>query len=480
MVTVLLLALALAQGNGEDAYWRRDRIPTPEGIVLEVSGLVATPQGRVLAATRRGEVWWIDGVLEDRGQGARFTKFAEGLQEPLGLHLEDGWIWFVQRGELSRMRDVDGDDRVDEIETICDAWRVGGNYHEYNFGPTPGPDGGLWITTNRAFGDTPFGQHDWRGFALSIQRDGSMTPVASGLRSPAGVATAPWGDVFFTDNQGEWCGASKLSRITPGSFHGHPYGIESTRRPEYVWGFPGNPPEAVLMPRVPETVPSFALPAVWFPYDKTGRSPSGMAWDLTEGRFGPFPGQLFVGDQYGANINRVVLEEVRGHWQGAVIGFARKLDCGVVRVAFAPDGSLLVGETSRGWGSIGARTEGLERLVWTGALPFEMHTVSARADGFEILFTKPVLPESVDAATIELESYTYELHEAYGSDEMDRAAPPVTVATLSEDGLRLRLTVDGLREGYVHELRLPTLLSLDGRALLHDAAYYTLIALPGE
>jgi len=34
--------------------------------------------------------------------------------QALGLHLEDGWIWFVQRGELSRMRDTDGDDRADE------------------------------------------------------------------------------------------------------------------------------------------------------------------------------------------------------------------------------------------------------------------------------------------------------------------------------------------------------------------------------
>jgi glucose/arabinose dehydrogenase len=475
VVAHLLLAVLALQGDVEDACWRRDTIPTPDGVVLEVSGLAVTAQGRVLAATRRGEVWWIDGALAERGQGARFTKFAEGLQEPLGLHFEDGWIWFVQRGELSRMRDVDGDDRVDEIETICDAWRVGGNYHEYNFGPTPGPDGNLWITTNRAFGATPFGMHDWRGFALSIGRDGSMTPVASGLRSPAGVATAPWGDVFFTDNQGEWCGASKLAQITLGSFHGHPYGIESTRRPEYAWGFPGDPPEGVLMPRVSETIPSFALPAVWFPYDKTGRSPSGMAWDLTEGRFGPFAGQLFVGDQYGALVNRVVLERVGDVWQGAVIPFRRDLDCGVVRVAFAPDGSLLLGETSRGWGSTGARTEGLERLVWTGKTPFEMHTVSARRDGFEIVFTKPVDSAAVDAATITLESYTYELHEAYGSDEMDRAEPPITAATLSDDGLRMRLTVDGLREGYVHELHLPSLRSRDGETLLHAVAWYTLV-----
>ncbi|HVS19621.1 MAG TPA: hypothetical protein VMT18_13540 [Planctomycetota bacterium] len=478
MVVPLALALALLQDLGEDAYWRRDTIPTPEGVVLEVSGLAVTPEGRVLVATRRGEVWWVDGALEGRGENARFTKFVEGLQEPLGLHLEDGWIWFVQRGELSRMRDVDGDDRADEIVTVCDAWRVGGNYHEYNFGPTPGPDGGLWITTNRAFGATPFGLHDWRGFALSIQRDGTLTPIASGLRSPAGVATAPWGDVFYTDNQGEWCGASKLSQLTPGSFHGHPYGIESTRRPEYAWGFPGDPPEGVLMPEVPALVPSFTLPAVWFPYDETGRSPSGMAWDPSEGAFGPFAGQLFVGDQYGALVNRVVLEQVGDVWQGAVIGFRRHLDCGVVRVAFAPDGSLLLGETSRGWGSTGARTEGLERLVWTGVRPFEMHELHARPDGFEVTFTNPVDPSSVDTMTMRLESYTYELHEAYGSDEMNRAAPTVTAATLSDDGLSLALTVDGLREGYVHELALPGLRTADGTPLLHDVAYFTLRRIP--
>ena len=53
------------------------------------------------------------------------------------------------------------------------------------------------------------------------------------------------------------------------------------------------------------------------------------------------------------------------------------------------DGSLIVGETNRGWGSAGNKDEGIQRLEWTGKLPFEMKTVKATTDGFEIEFTKP-------------------------------------------------------------------------------------------
>ena len=113
-----------------------------------------------------------------------------------------------------------------------------------------------------------------------------MEPVCCGLRSPAGVQNSPWGDMFYTDNQGEWCGASKLSLLEPGSFQGHPHGIESCRDPRWPWDHPGEVPNRVLMPTVGESVPTFHMPAVWFPFDKMGRSPAGFVWDRTGGRFG--------------------------------------------------------------------------------------------------------------------------------------------------------------------------------------------------
>lgn len=484
LLAIALLAFAsLAQDDAprEEDFYRLVTLEEPEDLSLEVSGLAILADGTPLVATRRGQLFRLAGAYADDGAGVGYELFADGLQEPLGLLEHEGWIYLAQRGELSRLRDVDGDGRADELETVCDAWRVSGNYHEYNFGPRLGPDGCFWITTNKPFGGEPFGRVDWRGFALRITPEGEMLPTCSGLRSPAGVEASPWGAMFYTDNQGEWCGASKLSHLVPGSFHGHPWGRESCELPAWTYAVPPEPPDGVLMGEVAGSVPSFALPAVWFPYEKMGKSPAGMVWDTTGGAFGPFAGQLFVADQHHASILRVSLEEVGGHWQGACYPFREGLQCGALRLAWGADDSLFVGETNRGWGSRGRRTQGLERLLWTGEEPFELLAMTATPRGFRLELTAPADPETAaDPASYSMESYTYLLHSSYGSDEVEKRQLEVTAVQLGEGGRVVELEVDGLRTPFVHELQAPGLRAADGQPLLHDAAYYTLIRRPTE
>ena len=480
IATLLLGASGVSTGDEptERDYYAIETWQTPPGVELEVGGIAFLEDGRPIVCTRRGYVYVVNGT-GGLAKDVQYAEWAQGLHEPLGLLVRDGWVYCVQRGELSRMRDVDGDDRMDELETLSDGWTISGNYHEYNFGPRMGPDGRLWITTNKPFGGEPFGRADWRGYTLAFDREtGEMTPIACGLRSPAGVESAPWGDVFYTDNQGEWCGASKLSHIEPGDFHGHPWGTFSTLKDEWPYEPVQDVPGEVLMPEMPERIESFKLPAVWFPYDKAGKSPAGMVWDQSEGAFGPFAGQLFVGDQHHAWVMRVSLEEVDGHWQGAVYRFRDELLSGITRVTQAADGSLLVGMTNRGWGSRGRGGFGLQRVSWLGGMPFEIHTMSARPDGFELTFTEPVDAATLTADSFRMESYTYRLHAAYGSAEMDRAVPTITGVAVADDGRSARLTVDGLRAGYVHELHAEGVRASDGRALLHPEAYYTLINVP--
>ena len=304
--------------------------------------------------------------------------------------------------------------------------------------------------------------------------------VASGLRSPAGVEdSAERATLFFTDNQGEWCGASKLSHLEYGDYHGHPWGIDSSDLPEWEFPHPGENPDGILMPEAAKVVPRFKMPAVWFPRDKMGRSPAGMVWDRSHGKFGPFAGQCFVADQYSSEVMRVFLEVVNGHWQGVGFPFRRNLDCGIVRVAWGADDSMFCGQTNRGWGSVGNRTHGLQRLVWTGETPFEVLEMRARPDGFELVFTEPVDPETAgDAASYSMQSYTYRFHSTYGSDEVDLGEPEVSVTEVSADGRTVVLAVDALRAGYVHELHLEGVRSADGRPLLHDVGYYTLVEIP--
>ena len=80
---------------------------------------------------------------------------------------------------------------------------------------------------------------------------------------------------------------------------------------------------------------------------------------------------------------------------GRVLPVPRRASArGIVPVRFGHDGSLFVGGTNRGWGSRGNKPFSIERLVWTGKVPFEIHEMKAKPDGFELTFTKPVDPET--------------------------------------------------------------------------------------
>jgi hypothetical protein len=170
----------------------------------------------------------------------------------------------------------------------------------------------------------------------------------------------------------------------------------------------------------------------------------------------------------------VALEKVNGVYQGACFPFRGGFPCGVNRLAFAADGSLFVGETSRGWGSIGGKPFGLHRVAYTGALPFEIHHVSITKDGFDLALTKPADPRTLDKpAAVSVESFTYVYHSTYGCPEMDKRAEKVTAVKLSPDGKTLSVDGLSLKKGRVYEIRLDGVKAADGTAVLHPEAYYT-------
>ena len=86
-------------------------------IVLEVGGIALLPDGRPLVCTRRGEIWRLENAYSGDGREVGFELWAEGLQEPLGLLVqqegEETYVYTAQRGELTRMYDKDGDGRAD-------------------------------------------------------------------------------------------------------------------------------------------------------------------------------------------------------------------------------------------------------------------------------------------------------------------------------------------------------------------------------
>lgn len=479
--------------SDEDRYYRAYTVVVPSDVVLEVGGLDILPPNaagecRPIVCTRRGDVYIVEGAYAEPPLTPRFKRFAAGLHEPLGLAVRQERdsegkprtaVYCVQRGELTRLVDLNGDEVADLYETFCDAWGVSGNYHEFGFGPKFDRDGNAWVTLNVGFcGALGKSVAKWRGCALKIDPSGAASWVCDGLRSPNGIGEFTDGMFFYLDNQGDYVGTNRLAALAPGSWHGHPSSLH------WREGWSESSPK-------PEIAPA----AVWFPYKKMGQSTADFllygenaqnvlaAQALAEAKFGPFQGQVFVGDQTLCTIARVCLERVDGVYQGACFPFRSGLDCGVNRLAWGGDGSMFVGQTDRGWGSIGRLRYGLQRIVWTGETPFEAQTMRATPDGFELRFTADLdRATAADPASYAMISYTYEYHAEYGSAEMETAKVAIAGVEVV-DARTVRLRADGLRTGglgYVHELTMPGVRDASGRRLLHDVAYYTLHRLPAR
>ena len=474
---------AASSPSAEERYYRVTTIQQPADSVLEVGGLGFRPDGKLLACTRRGEVWLVHNPGADNPADVKFTRFAAGLHEALGLWAEDNdKVYVVQRPELTKLIDKDGDGTADEFVTVCDKWGVSGDYHEFAFGPARDKHGNFFVTLNVGFGGGHQAKAPWRGWCVKVTPDGKMEPWAYGLRSPNGINFSPDGELFYCDNQGEWVATNKMNHLKRGKFYGHQAGLQWVKDSPFAGKVPDKVKSGMLYDgqkgpgaNAPAGFPDLDPPCVWFPYGRMGQSASEPRWDTTGGKFGPFAGQCFVGDQTRSMVMRVALEKVNGVYQGACFPFRSGLQCGVNRLAFGPDGALYVGQTNRGWGSVGGKPYGLQRINFTGAAPFEVHHVALTRDGFDLTFTAPVdAAAAARLAAYAVKSFTYVYFSNYGCPETDTEAEKVAKAVVSADGKTVSLTVHGLRKGRVYEFHLPGVKSVAGEGLLHPEAYYTL------
>ncbi|MBU6398686.1 MAG: hypothetical protein KGS61_00075 [Verrucomicrobia bacterium] len=462
----------------ESRYYKIITLPIPPGILLEAGALQMMPDGKLAVSTRIGDIYMVDNVLDDPPTRVKFHLFASGLHEVLGLAYRDGWLYAIQRPEVTRMKDLNGDGRADLFETVCDDWSISGDYHEYAFMSKFDRQGYLWVTLTLTGSFTS--EAPYRGWCVRVAPDGSMIPTCSGLRSPGGIGTNCLGDMFYTDNQGTWNGADALKPLVPGAFEGNPEGNKWYPRAEKFMGpRPPDPASGGRLWNEAQRIPQLMLPAVYFPYPIMGQSGSGFVCDCSAGKLGPFAGQLLVGDQSHSTVMRATLERVNGHYQGACYMLRNGFASGNLTLELEPDGSLMVYGTDRGWGARGGQPFALQRMVWTGLTPFEVREMRAQPDGFELEFTEPVDPVTAGStASYAMETYTYIYQSSYGSPEVDRTKPVIRRAEVSADHRRVHLVVDGLVEGHVHELHLPGVRSAQGQPVLHDAAYYTLNFVP--
>ena len=464
-------------------------IQTPPGLISETGGLAFLPDGRLVACFIRGE------IMIYTPKTNQWKLFATGLHEPLGIQvISNSEFLVMQRPELTRIKDTDGDGLADVYEKVTDDFGISGNYHEFNYGPVKDSKGNQFIALNTAsqggsvkpeirgalnnlgrdinpgiyemYSVVPF-----RGWVMKlVPGTRKLQPYASGFRSPNGLGFDLEGNLFVTDNQSDWVETSTLYHVREGKFYGHPASL--------VWNKDWKGGKPVLSP-LDELDKMRTKAAVLFPQGIMANSPSQPLCDVTEGKFGPFAGQLFVGEMNRARIIRVMLEKVDGELQGACIPFidGNGLRRGNNRLAFAPDGSLWVGQIAFGWGG----DQGIQRIVFNGDLPNDIHTMKLTKNGFDLTFTQAIeKATALNPENYKFRHYYYKYQRKpknQGADtsvQQDIQEVSVTGIKISADRKKVSLKMAALKAGYVYELKLGNITNTKAEPLTNKLICYTL------
>jgi hypothetical protein len=436
------------------------------------SGLSWRPDGRLVFATLKGQVFEALDTDQD-GSEDRLALLADGLPTPYGVHADPDHVDVSVKYALLRLWNGG------RVQTVASGWGYTPDYHDWVVGLPRNERGEyflgipcqqdqrspaaarfhgnvLRLTPRQATADDP------RLFALK--------PLSAGHRFPMGLALDRTGELFVTDNQGNYNPFNELNHVRPGVHFGFINALDRDK------------------PAPPLTPPAIDIPHPWT------RSVNGICFldtpkelraRLGRDGFGPLEGHL-IGCEYDTRrLVRLSLQRVGDTFQGAAYPLSippqdpARGFLGPVVCAVSPRGELHVGSIrDSGWGAGNNIGEIIRIRIELDKLPCGIAEVRATPDGFTIDFFQPVDQELAGRTdSFLIQSYRRESTPAYGGPDRDRRTEQVLGATVAEDARRVTLKLAELRPGFVYEFQLKNLAPRG--AEFHPAeAHYTLRAIP--
>lgn len=481
-------------------YYTIEDISIPKDIDPQVGGLAIDKGGRLVACFHRGEV----AIYHEDTKN--WKVFATGLHEPLGIYVEEsGTILVIQRAELTRLHDKDGDGVADFYELVSNDWGFSGNYHEFTFGLVKDSKKNIYIslgtasngagvkeeikgTWNNAGGLThedflSGGKYgDWkekkkkvarmyarvpyRGCVLQIKPGSSKANVyATGVRTPNGLYMDKNDQLWVSDNQGDWVGASKIHRIEEGGFHGHPASL--------LWA--KNPPTVTPADLPVEQLDKMRIKApALLPQGDCANSITQML-GFTD-KFAPITKvedkaeQLLVGEMNHSRLVRYMPDLVNGTHQGTSSHFfnTSSLDHGNNRIAYSADGkSLYVGKTHLSWPG----REGLKKITYSGKPYLLVEHVELTPKGFKFTFNTTI-KATEDLDTYVANSYGIAYHSAYGSKQLNLQEEKFSKVEIDGNTLTLELK-EKPKSNRVYDITIPSTISSELSDLSYNRFWYT-------
>ena len=441
---------------------------------MRLTALDFFSDGRAAVTTWNGDVWIVSG-LDDELKSVKWKRFAAGLFDPLGLKILRDEVFVLERHQITRLRDLNGDGEADFYENFNNEAGVSPSYHAFAMDLQTDRAGNFYFT--RA-GQRVDEVYPLNGGMVRVSVGTNSTSsleewdavervpttraelIAHGLRAANGMSVGPNDEITCSDNQGNWMPSSRLNLIQPGRFYG------------YV-------PHAHRLP-----TNNFAPPLCWIPIAQDN-SGGGQVWVTGAGWPAALTNHLLHTSYGMAALFDVLWETVEGVAQGGVVKFPLKFDTGIQRARFNPrDGQLWLAGL-KGWQTKGVRDGSLQRVRSTGKplrMPTELHI---RRNGIEIGFSDELdRAAAQDLQNYAVEQWNYRWTEKYGSDDYSvsnpqkkgRDAVEARAAKLSPDKKRVLLEITDLKP--VMQMKIKFALKSAGGAPVEWEIYNTINRVP--
>lgn len=433
------------------------------------------PDGTLAIASLKGRVWLARDTDGD-GLEDQAAPFSDEFAAPYGIAASGEQIDVLNKYGLLRLYDRDGDGQTDRTETIASGWGHTDDYHDWAVGLPRDDSGNYYVALPCQQDDRSPAAAHLRGRALRLvptdtgPRKFRIEEICGGLRFPMGLALNDAGELFATDNQGNWNPFNELNHLQEGKRYGFINKLE----------------------RKKDFDPPAESPAVFIPHPWTRsvngicflRTPEAVEKKLGQKLYGPLEGHLLGCEYDTRRVIRISLQRVGDAYQGCAYPFslpAKGRDStfqGPVCVQVAPDGDIYVGSMrDSGWGG-GSNNGSVVRLKPTGKLPPGIAEIRATAGGFRIHLTQPVDREQAgDPANYDVSSYRRISTPAYGGPDQDRRREKVESVRLAQDGASVEIKLGERRLGFVYEIRVKDI-APGGKALHPAEGHYTLHRIP--
>jgi putative heme-binding domain-containing protein len=407
----------------------------PWNALIFPGGHAFLPDGSALICSMQGDVWRVS-EIEHPSTRAKWRRFASGLHHAQGIVVDDRGIFVLGRNQITRLHDLNDDGEADFYECFSKAFVTSTGGHDFICGLKCDAQGRFYTASGN------------QGL-LRISADGKYADVmATGFRNPDGLgvlADASGGSIITVPcSEGEWTPASMIcairapaeqSRSVDASF----FGFRGPRD--------GKPP---------------ALPLVYLP--RGIDNSAGGQCVVDNDRWGPLQGQM-LHFSFGTGTHQLlILDEVDGQFQGAIVPLPGEFRSGAHRGGFNPSDGQLYVSGMQGWGTYAVDDGSFERVRYVGEAVQLPVGWRAHSNGVTVRFSEP-LAEAVaeDVNRHFAQCWNYRYGPGYGSPEF----APSHFGSMGHETLKIR-SAHVLDDGHTLFLEIPDLQPVNQLHLLID------------